>query len=297
VFSGTNPVICSPLDQCHVAGVCDSQTGSCSDPAADDGTACDDGDLCTQTDSCQAGLCSGTNPVSCSPLDQCHNAGVCDPQTGSCSDPAAADGTACDDGDLCTQTDGCRAGLCSGADPVICSPLDQCHAAGVCDPQTGSCSDPAAADGTACDDGDPCMQGEVCNAGVCSGASPVVCEAIDQCHLAGQCDPQSGACSNPAAPDGNGCDDGDACTLEETCQSGACVSSSILDCDDQDPCTADECDAQRGCLHAPQECKSHGGCSCASNRPPSGAVLLALLLLLVGLNPRHSRKRKKPTLS
>jgi hypothetical protein len=44
----------------------------------------------------------------------------------------------------------------------------------------------------------------------------VVCSALDQCHVAGTCDFTSGACSNPAAPDGTTCSSG-------TCQSGACA--------------------------------------------------------------------------
>src|SRR5262249_15778207 len=41
------PVVCQPLDVCHVAGVCDPQTG-CSSPLAANGTACSDGNACTQ---------------------------------------------------------------------------------------------------------------------------------------------------------------------------------------------------------------------------------------------------------
>ena len=41
----------------------------------------------------------------------------------------------------------------SGA-PVVCTALDQCHDAGVCDPGTGLCSDPVKTDGAACSDGD-----------------------------------------------------------------------------------------------------------------------------------------------
>ena len=52
------------------------------------------------------------------------------------------------DGDLCTQTDSCQAGVWTGSDPVVCTPSDQCHDAGVCDPGTGVCSDPPKADGS-----------------------------------------------------------------------------------------------------------------------------------------------------
>src|SRR5204862_252298 len=86
---------------------------------------------------CQAGLCAGTNPVTCAPADQCHDAGTCDPATGTCSNPAKPDGTACNDGNACTRTDTCQAGLCSGTNPVTCAPADQCHDAGTCDPEAG----------------------------------------------------------------------------------------------------------------------------------------------------------------
>jgi hypothetical protein len=108
-------VFCTASDDCHDAGVCDPTTGSCSNPAAPDKTACNDGNACTQSDSCQAGSCVGANPVSCAAADQCHVAGVCDPTTGTCSNPAAADNTTCNDGDACTLTDTCQAGVCTGS--------------------------------------------------------------------------------------------------------------------------------------------------------------------------------------
>jgi hypothetical protein len=227
--SGTGAVVCQPIDQCHAAGQCDPASGECSTPELADGTACDDGDACTQTDTCQAGACSGSDAVVCQPIDQCHAAGQCDPASGECSTPELADGTGCDDGDACTQTDTCQAGACSGADPVVCQPIDQCHAAGTCDPASGQCSTPALADGTGCDDGDACTQSDSCQAGVCVGADPVVCEPLDQCHVAGSCDPQTGSCSQPAAEDGSACDDGNPCTGDDACSSGACTGQALAD--------------------------------------------------------------------
>ena len=90
--------------------------------------------------------CTGT----CTALDPCHVAGTCDPSTGACSNPAAPDGTACNDGNTCTRTDACQAGACIGGSPVTCAALDACHVAGTCDPSTGACSNPAAPDGTSC---------------------------------------------------------------------------------------------------------------------------------------------------
>src|SRR5207253_2209018 len=115
-----------------------------------DGTTCDDGNKCTQVDTCQAGACNGAQPIACVALDQCHVAGVCAPATGLCSNPAAANGAACNDNDRCTQSDTCQAGACLGLNPVVCAPLDTCHPAGTCDPATGACSNPVLADASAC---------------------------------------------------------------------------------------------------------------------------------------------------
>jgi hypothetical protein len=95
---------------------------------------------------------------------------------------------------------------------VICTALDQCHDAGLCDAGTGVCANPAKANGTGCNDGDACTQTDSCQSGVCLGANHVICVAFDQCHVAGDCNPGTGACSNLAKPDGARCDDGNACT-------------------------------------------------------------------------------------
>src|SRR6266446_3018786 len=124
------PVTCAAADQCHDAGTCDPATGACCNPAKPDGAACNDGNACTRTDSCQAGVCTGTNPVTCAAADQCHDAGTCDPATGACSHPAKPHAAACNDGNTCTRTDSCQAGVCTGTNPVTCAAADQCHDAG-----------------------------------------------------------------------------------------------------------------------------------------------------------------------
>jgi hypothetical protein len=61
-------------------------TGCVPDPNQE-GISCDDGDPCTHTDTCpslssdQAGVCTGISVV-CTPLDQCHDAGVCNSNSG-----------------------------------------------------------------------------------------------------------------------------------------------------------------------------------------------------------------------
>jgi Zn-dependent metalloprotease len=117
-------------------------------------------------------------PVLCAALNGCHAAGVCDPSTGACTNPAVVDGKVCEDGNDATANDACATGACGGTDlcaGVVCAAADQCHGAGTCDPATGLCSNPRLADGTVCDDGNPNTTGDVCSGGICgcgAGAEP-----------------------------------------------------------------------------------------------------------------------------
>lgn len=269
VCIGTTPVVCTPLDQCHVAGVCDSATGTCSNPPIGDGTACDDQSACTLGDACQAGVCTGASTIACTASDQCHAVGVCDPLTGTCSDPMAIDGTPCSDGDGCTSPDTCQTGACVPAGATVCTAQDACHTAGVCDPQTGACTNPAVADDTPCNDQSACTRADTCQAGACVGADPIVCTPSDQCHSAGACDPTSGLCSNPAAPDDTPCVDGNACTRHDVCQAGACVGADPILCAAIDPChLAGVCDSATGDCSEPEApdgtaCNDNDACTLA----------------------------------
>jgi hypothetical protein len=78
------------------------------------------------------------------------------------------------------------------------------------------CSVPGS-DGDPCDDGLACTSGDACGGGSCMG-QPVVCVAVDECHVAGICAPTTGLCSTPMAPDGTACTGG-------SCDGGVCVAS------------------------------------------------------------------------
>jgi cysteine-rich repeat protein len=134
-------------------------------------------------------------PVVCAE-DPCNTAGTCDVNTGRCAPAPKPNGTACNDGNLCTKVDTCRNGACVGSEPVVCVASDQCHAAGTCDPANGRCSDPTKADGASCDDGDVCTQGDSCKAGICiAGPASGLCGGS---HL----------CGNASVDAGEECDDG-----------------------------------------------------------------------------------------
>jgi TolB protein len=155
-------------------------------------------------------LATGRSPsaeaAGCTKDDDCDDGNPCtkdkcDQAAGQCESKPHDQGNhfgqpvACDDGNACTSGDACHAGLCAGLDVP---------------------------DGSACNDGDACTRSDSCQTGVCTGANPVVCSASDQCHEAGTCDPATGACSDPAAPDGTACDDLVTCSGQDTCQAGVC---------------------------------------------------------------------------
>ena len=192
-FNGTDCEIniddCDP-DPCLNGGTCQDGIAqyTCVCPSTWGGTNCEINlDLCAQnpclngaqcidgygvyTCVCQAGF-TGTNceiDINDCATNPCFNGGVCVDKVNSyaCTCPpgytgtncetfgcaTALDGTPCDDNNACTQSDSCQGGVCTGQVAVVCTAIDQCHAAGVCDPVTAVCSNPALGDGTSCSDG------------------------------------------------------------------------------------------------------------------------------------------------
>jgi hypothetical protein len=134
----------SPLSECNTVS-CDSTTGACTATAAiNDGQGCAlTGDLCMSGKTCSTGQCVGGSPKDCSAFTNGCNNGACNAATGNCfSDPVAPggacldgvaqcevgtceidgtctampamNGASCDDGNACTVTDVCGAGICAG---------------------------------------------------------------------------------------------------------------------------------------------------------------------------------------
>jgi hypothetical protein len=84
---------CQPPPNACLDAIC--VAGMCNVVNKPDGSACNDGNACTQIDTCQAGTCIAGSPVTCMPIDQCHNAGTCNPANGTCSTPNKPNGTPC----------------------------------------------------------------------------------------------------------------------------------------------------------------------------------------------------------
>lgn len=126
-------------DPCQ-GGVCGG--GTCNPTPGPDGTPCDDGLYCTLNDACAAGTCKGGTPLFCGSPGGCF-VGQCDEASQSCVAVPGNDGGACDDGNACTGSSTCNAGICTGGVP--------------------------ANDGAACEDGASCTSGTTCSAGQCTG--------------------------------------------------------------------------------------------------------------------------------
>ena len=218
--SCTSDALCDDKNPC-TTDLCDTMTGTCSHPATAVPAACDDSDVCTSDDRCTAGTCVGTART-CPSDDSGCLAGQCDAAKGGCVTAPAPDGTACTAKTLCTATAACKGGVCVEATAKTCpAPEDPCLVA-ACDPATGTCGSTAAPDGGACDDGSACTLGDQCTGGACKGKEKTCPLPAGTCRVA-TCDPKTGACGDTAAPPGAVCDDGDLCTQNDTCATGACA--------------------------------------------------------------------------
>jgi hypothetical protein len=143
-----------------------------------DGTGCDDGTFCNGADSCAAGDCATHAGDPCSGPDGDTNCaescdettdsctapdpagGICRAASGTCdvaetcdgvsaacpSDASQSDGSGCDDGSVCTQTDSCQGGVCMGSDLLDCNDGLGCTTDS-CDPIGGCSNDDAPAAG------------------------------------------------------------------------------------------------------------------------------------------------------
>ena len=298
---------------------CDPKSGKCSTAAVADDQPCEDGDLCTASDKCLGGkcqpgtticeckvnadcasqedgnLCNGTmycdktqkdetgkeapkcvtNPASlvyCSPaLDTECRKNTCTPKTGKCSLQSANEYKSCDAGNPCYASPVCSGGVCSWETNLCACTADK-DCAYILGPAGNQ---------------NLCLGKAYCDTvnGVCklSTASVPLCVAAksDACND-WKCNPTSGACEFFAKSSFTPCNDGQACTVSDSCgllggaptakeKKGVCLSGTDIcqcvadaDCapyDDGDKCTGSlYCD--KGTCKAtgkPPACVNAGG--------------------------------------
>jgi hypothetical protein len=235
---GTITTTC-PANDCQEPGTCEPLTGAC-DAARPrtDGTTCEDGNLCTRNDVCHAGLCVSGSILKCEGDGPCQMA-QCNSTTGTCgpSQPVA-DGTACDDQNLCTLQSTCLGGRCVGQGWQACGDSNPCRADSGCDPKTGHCIAGPVPDGAGCEDGNPCTVNDRCVAGRCAAGPLLQCPRIDLCRQPPTCNPTSGSCAVGASvPDGVSCDDGNLCTQVDQCRDGQCQGGNPVVCQSVGACS------------------------------------------------------------
>jgi hypothetical protein len=190
---------------------------------------------CEQNYACQAGVCTGSNPVTCPVApDTCHTAGTCVSTTGVCSAPTPLTGNACTGPNLC-DTYTCQNGSCTGVTSVTCTG-SVCNAPGTCQSGTGTCTAPTPLTGPSCTGSNLCDTYS-CQNGTCTGVPSVACPPSDGCHLAGTCNSTTGLCSNPNVPDSppTACNGTNMC-LMYACVGGVCTGSSPGSCSAMDQC-------------------------------------------------------------
>ena len=229
-------------------------------------TYCNDDLACTQFELCVAGVCQGT-PTDCGATD-CMPA-WCDDDTGDCLSEAADNGTVCDDGNPCTENEGCLDGQCEG-EPKDCSELtggSPCKKA-FCDPDSegdpGQCVVELLGVGESCSDGLFCTVDEVCDAaGECVDGKQKSCDGLfGQCSD-GICVEFLDECVSDKKDEGTPCNaDDDGCTLADSCSDGLCLPGDPAVCIQEVPT-----------CHLPA-CQSQGPADylCAQVEAPSGEL-------------------------
>ncbi len=244
--TGGTTVTCT-TDQCHTIGTCVAATGCPAPVAKANGTTCSDSNACTNGETCQSGTCTGGTTVTCTGADTCHTVGACVPATGCPAPVSKANGTTCSDSNACTSGETCQSGTCTGGTTVTCTGADTCHTVGACVPATGCPAPVTKVNGTTCDDSNACTSGETCQSGTCTGGTAVTCTGADTCHTVGACVPATGCPAPVTKANGTICNDSNACTSGETCQSGTCTGGTAVTCTTDQCHTIGTCVAATGC--------------------------------------------------
>ena len=268
--------VCSAIGQCSYdfnESSCDDGNECTENDACSEGTCAGTfkemedllalGCLCKQDEDCESleneTICDGT--LFCQ-LEEEAKEGICAvaPET----IPDCDDGVECTD-DSCDPVGGCVNAL----NHDFCAKGEVCTT-DVCDEELGCL---VQYNELPCDDKDPCTTNDKCNGeGLCAGGGPTECADAQNCTV-DTCESESGCVFTPddnlcddqnactddfcdkdldcqfvAVEDGADCDDGDLCTIPDSCVGGACIAGQLKECSDDNPCTDDGCLSDQGCV-------------------------------------------------
>lgn len=252
---------------CDKAETCTGTAASCpSDAKLANGAVCSDSNACTSGESCLSGSCSGGSFVNCEDNNECTN-DSCEANAG-CKHVNNSYSKSCYTGAAGTGGVGaCRAGTttCSGGVFGACvgevtPSVETCD--GIdndCDGQTdeglgfktcgaGECANsvPACVNGQMQTCTPKVASAEVCDNkdnncdGVVDDNADVLDIAGDQCHYK-QCQ-SGGSLVLKSKTNGITCNDGNGCSLGDSCQGGICTGGTKADCSaSADPCNDATC--------------------------------------------------------
>jgi hypothetical protein len=252
-------------------GVCDSPHGTCVG--------------CVKDGDCDKGICLANL---CNPAKTCLSDAQCKTTQQVCASDLGLCVNCVIDAD-CGAGFQCSSHVCKPV-PKPCDTSKQCP--NICDTAKGVCIgcqvDADCQQGQWCSAAQTC-EADVCGSTVCADLIAVPCKPNGSGFAATLPCLDSNPCTNDACVPGQGCvhtantagcNDGDACTVNDVCQGGTCGGAPVS-CDDNEPCTSDHCVGPTlGCQHTPNDafcddknkctsdkCAVLGGCSHA---PASG---------------------------
>jgi hypothetical protein len=290
--SETNSESCDPIPICADAGAtCESTCPGCliggecigpdavdpanacqiCDPVRDplgwsnrDGFSCDDTLFCTTGDTCTEGRCAGA-PLECEDGVACNGVSTCLEETDACS----ADVNQCGNGGVCSVAAGACVTTCNGCliagvcvEPGAEEAGNPCR---ICDPQRSTVAYSAAvgkacgAGPSACSQQDTCNEQAACRPNDLPAGTPCGNSASGACDESDACD-GSGVCQARRAPNDTACDDGQFCTVGDSCQGGSCL-----------PTGNRNCGINQACNEAINQCQCQG-CSIGNTCVPSGTL-------------------------
>jgi len=206
---------------------------------------CDDDNPCTTGDACAKSACSGAGELTCDDGNVCTD-DSCDAQAKSAKTACVhlPNSATCTDGNSCTTGDTCAKGS---------------NGVAVCVQGKNQCDCTSDADCKKVDDGNSCNGTVFCDKAKApfkcriKPGSTVVCKPSSVACRVNVCDAKTGDCGLTNGHEGKGCEDGNICTLKDTCKGGACLGVAA-DCDDNKICTIDNCikasgGNKGGCVH------------------------------------------------
>ncbi len=307
-------VLCKTVaDTACLVSECQPKTGKCAKVEANQGGGCDDGNPCTKGDGCLGGACKpGKSVCECSkdsdcaakPTNKCAGPLVCDKSgphalckpssnnivacaadkdtecarnrcdeaDGKCKMKPVREGKACKPGTLCAAISTCNDGACKPGPKRNCDDANPCTT-DACKLDVG-CTH-AKLNAAGCDDGNKCTKDDVCVAGFCNGTA-VGCNDANICTK-DECAPLVG-CKNTPVSVNAVCDDGNVCTVADSCKTGVCSSGGDKSCDDGNQCTQDVCDPKAvktgGCTHTKTSAACDDGNLCTAGDSCNKGVCL-----------------------